>query len=53
MVVAVVVVVEVVVVVVVVVLCQPTPREVDSLLVHATPREVNPGRAKSTHGHIV
>ena len=23
-------------------LCQPTPREVDSMLVHATPREVNP-----------
>ena len=34
-------------------LCQPTPREVDSMLVHATPPEVNPTRAKSTHGHIV
>ena len=33
-------------------LCRPTPREV-AMLVHATPREVNPGRAKSTHGHIV
>ena len=31
---------------------QPTPREVDTMLVHATPREVNPGRAKSTHGHV-
>ena len=34
-------------------LCQLTTREVDSMLVHATPREVKQGCAKSTHGPIV
>ena len=32
--------------------CRPTPLEVDSMLVHATPREVNPGSATSTHIHL-